>query len=61
MEFKKVVDQVPQLVRGKVWCIKCGKSLKVDSVKCMSFGWPICCGSTMTIDSPKERRDLNGR
>ena len=25
------------------------------SGECMRYGWPKCCGHTMTIDSPEER------
>jgi hypothetical protein len=29
---------------------------RVDSAGALSHGWPTCCGSTMTIDSPEEQR-----
>ena len=44
----------PSLVRGQVWCRKCGATQKVDSAECLRSGWPLCCGHTMTIDSPGE-------
>jgi len=46
----------PQLVRGQVWCHACGDTRKVDSAYCLRHGWPLCCGATMSIDSPQERR-----
>jgi hypothetical protein len=45
----------PKIARGKVWCVKCGKSLSVDPARCFQFGWPKCCDATMTIDSPQWR------
>lgn len=55
MDFAKTVSDVPQLARGRVWCTVCGRTTKVNSAASMSFGWPKCCGYTMTIDSPDER------
>lgn len=49
-----IVDDVPQLRRGTVWCYTCGKTQQVDSAKCLRSGWPLCCGQTMSIDSPTE-------
>lgn len=46
----------PKMARGMVWCIKCGRSERVDCGYCARRGWPECCGETMTIDSPEERR-----
>ncbi|MGB3478361.1 MAG: hypothetical protein WBB67_04290 [bacterium] len=43
--------------RGRVWCKKCGRSVKIDPAYCLQHGWPECCGVTMTIDAPKERQD----
>lgn len=52
---QSIVEQVPQLKRGQVWCIPCGQTRKVDSGRALALGWPMCCGQTMTIDSPQER------
>lgn len=46
----------PKLDRGQVWCRTCGNSLYVDPARCLRTGWPKCCGQTMTIDNPEERR-----
>ena len=51
----KIVADVPQLQRGRVWCIECGATQRVDSAQCLRSGWPKCCGYTMTIDSPEDR------
>lgn len=51
----------PKLERGKVWCHSCGKERLVDSGKCLATGWPKCCGSTMSIDSPAERMEPSGK
>jgi len=50
----------PKLQRGKVWCTVCGKESIIDSKWCMKNGWQKCCGQTMTIDSPEERRQKAG-
>jgi hypothetical protein len=50
-----VVDEVPQLRRGRVWCHECGRTQAVDGRECLRSGWPRCCGYTMSIDSPQER------
>jgi len=46
-------------IAGRVWCMKCGATRKVDSGDCLRHGWPECCGETMTIDSPEEERRLS--
>lgn len=56
--FKKIVDQVPSLKRGIVWCTVCGYSQNVNSVNALQTGWPKHCGYTMTIDSPEERQNF---
>lgn len=52
---EKLADSHPKLRRGEVWCRTCGRHAFVDSAYSMRFGWPKCCGFTMTIDSPEER------
>lgn len=49
----------PKLSRGMVWCHKCGREQKVNSAECFRRGWPLCCGQTMSIDSPEERAALS--
>lgn len=44
----------PSIERGRVWCKKCGKTQKVNPTQCLQYGWPECCGETMTIDKPGE-------
>jgi carbon storage regulator CsrA len=48
-------DRSAVIARGLVWCIKCGAMRSVNGGQCMRSGWPLCCGQTMTIDSPQER------
>ncbi len=50
----------PKLSRGRVWCTKCGRTTQVNAAEAFRSGWPTCCGYTMTIDSPEERRSSNG-
>ena len=53
--YTDVVDDVPQLTRGRVWCHECGHTESVNSRECLRSGWPKHCGCTMSIDSPEER------
>lgn len=52
----KEIAGIPKIARGLVWCIKCGAMRSVNGGQCMRSGWPLCCGQTMTIDSPQERK-----
>ena len=56
----KIVEDVPALKRGKVWCRTCGAERDVDASHCLRNGWPKCCGHTMSIDPPtiEEPRDV---
>jgi len=54
----QIAESHPSLRRGIVWCTTCGSSRSVDSSEALRSGWPMCCGYTMTIDSPEERRAL---
>lgn len=56
-----IADAVPQVARGQVWCKACRSTRKVDGADCLRNGWPICCGYTMTIDSPEDRAGRNGQ
>jgi Zn finger protein HypA/HybF involved in hydrogenase expression len=49
----------PALRRGQVWCRECGGTQKVNTARALAYGWPKCCGYTMTIDSPEEQRALS--
>jgi hypothetical protein len=53
---RDIVEHVPSLKRGRVWCHTCGYSQAVDSARCLATGWPTHCGHTMSIDSPEERK-----
>lgn len=54
----KMARSHPSLLRGQVWCKKCGSTRMVNSGKALTYGWPKCCGHTMTIDSPEEQQSL---
>lgn len=56
----QIAKDVPQIKRGMVWCTVCGRSERVNGAECLRHGWPKCHGYTMTIDSPDERRSLQG-
>lgn len=54
--YAEMAKSHPKLERGMVWCTTCGCSQRVNTADCLQNGWPMCCGYTMTIDSPQERR-----
>jgi Zn finger protein HypA/HybF involved in hydrogenase expression len=56
MLYKKLRNFHEKLSRNLVWCRKCGRSEKTDSAHNLRYGWPKCCGETMTVDSPDERK-----
>lgn len=56
--YDKLATVHPSLSRGQVWCTECGRTQKVDSANALASGWPMCCGYTMTLDSPEERKAL---
>lgn len=56
-----LVDKIPQLKRGIVWCIVCGGSMEINSGDALHYGWPDCCDQAMTIDSPEERAKLEAK
>lgn len=56
--YQKMIEDIPQLVRGRVWCRTCGHTQLVSSAHCLAVGWPKCHGETMTIDSPAEREQF---
>lgn len=41
-----MIEEVPHLRRGRVWCTVCERTMKVNSGLCMKKGWPKCCGYT---------------
>jgi hypothetical protein len=55
LDTRRLMETVRQLKRGYVWCSTCGFTMSIDSVQCLSTGWPKCCGQTMTIDSLEEQ------
>jgi hypothetical protein len=55
---REELEKIPQFKREIVWCTTCGRSQAVNVSECMKIGWPKCCGYTMTIDSPEERKRL---
>ncbi len=56
--YEEMAHAIPQLARGMVWCTTCGRSESVKAAARLRDGWPKCCGYTMTIDSPEERRNF---
>ena len=54
--YESMAMSHPKLERGQVWCKTCGKTQWVKSAEALRNGWPKCCGYTMTIDSPDERK-----
>lgn len=56
MSMYDEMAKIPKLARGLVWCTVCGAQRNVDSKFSLQYGWPKCCGYTMTLDSPQERK-----
>ena len=56
--YKTLANSHPSIKRGKVWCRYCGKSKNINPEFALKYGWPKCCGYTMTIDSPAEQQKL---
>ena len=56
MIYSDAVDSNDKLKRGIVWCHQCGRNQMVNSAKRLEKGWPKCCGYTMSLDSPEERK-----
>jgi hypothetical protein len=54
--FSHIAGSHPKLERGQVWCRICGNTFLVNAGECILSGWPQCCGETMTVDSPEERK-----
>ena len=55
--YDTILAASPQLARGLVWCRTCGRQQAVDPREALRGGWPVCCGQSMTIDAPDERKD----
>ena len=58
MPHGNIAECHPSLTRGIVWCHTCSQARRVNVPACLSGGWPKCCGQTMSIDSPEERKAL---
>jgi hypothetical protein len=59
--FAAAIGKIPQFARGMVWCHTCGREQRVDAISATTrTSWPVCCGHTMSIDSPEERRAMRG-
>jgi Zn finger protein HypA/HybF involved in hydrogenase expression len=56
--YSALAQSHPKIARGRVWCHTCGNSVTVQPAECFLSGWPLCCGETMSIDSPEERKSL---
>lgn len=50
---QKIVDDVPALKKGVVYCHVCMREQKVNPAHCLAHGWPKCCQTTMSLDPPK--------
>lgn len=57
--YDEIARAHPSLMRGRVWCGRCGKTRAVDAARCLREGWPKCCEATMGLEKPKENG--NGR
>ncbi len=53
--FLADMAEIPQIRRGLVWCHTCGRTENISASN-FKTGWPLCHGSTMSLDSPDERK-----
>ena len=56
--YDEIAKSHPSLLRGRVWCTRCSNFRQVNVGNALRNGWPPCCGMTMTIDSPAERKAM---
>jgi len=54
--YQRTVAKNEKLQSGQVWCHACYKTIVVDSARCLQKGWPKCCGETMSLDIPVNRK-----
>ncbi len=52
--YQSIANSHPRLANGEVFCRHCGKGKSVDPAHSLQYGWPKCCGYTMTIDLPED-------
>jgi len=55
LDYDQLADSHASLRRNLVWCKSCGRKQANNAASSLRYGWPKCCGYTMTIDSPEER------
>lgn len=54
-DYDALVKDVPGLQEGRLFCSSCGRTAHVDPREALAGGWPVCCGATMSLDTPQER------
>ena len=47
--YKSLSETNPGLKDGIVNCKICWRKEMVDSAHCLRYGWPKCCGQTMSL------------
>ncbi len=53
--YDEIARSHPSLLTGRVYCTRCSQFRAVNTANALRHGWPKCCGSTMSIDSPTGR------
>jgi hypothetical protein len=48
--YETIAASHPSLLRGRVWCVKCGTFKDIEPARCLREGWPKCHGATMSIE-----------
>ena len=48
--YETIAGSHPSLLRGRVWCVKCGAFKDVEPAIALRQGWPKCHGATMSIE-----------
>jgi hypothetical protein len=57
LDYTRIAAAHPKLERGQARCRLCGRTQYARPAECLQYGWPKCCGCTMTIDSPAEQQE----
>lgn len=54
--YDEIAKSHPSLLGGRVWCTRCNSFRHVNAGGALRSGWSQCCGRTVKVDSPEERK-----
>ena len=58
IDYQAIANSHPKLAAGMAYCHSCERSQHVNSGAAPKTGWPKCCGYTMSLDTPEDRRQF---